>query len=393
MSTSPRIYFLGSSFLGQVPLEELDPTLEIPLERKGTGVGPGFPLVQYFEGIKAILEKDGFRNLLGAIQKRLGQEVSRNELREVLIYSEKHGSDYHPAKIEIRLPNRILPFAMNVSLHRRRLDVLFNEFNVLIELKRKFGQTFLPAVYFLDEIETTLPRGERAHFAMYLADWFEGYYEFHLSRDPADGQQKLVLWDTAAHNHYLPSRVSEQIYREMSRILTSYYDLSTFAQIHPWHLAAGDFIARLSGDRVEVRLVAARQYSSLVGPPDLPPEEALLFFFLNLTLRLRLDRLDGVGEMAWAGSGCLGPIFEGFFLAMDEKRKNRVIPDDFVPGFRSYLNSRTLEDLDGFLSALADSGPLNVPDLPILRNNLDQHSKQLLRLIRETAEIDFFIDK
>ena len=89
-------------------------------------------------------------------------------------------------------------------------------------------------------------------------------------------------------------------------ILTGYFDTRSFAQIYPWHPAAGDFIARIAGDGVAVRLVAARQYGPLVGPPDLPPEEALLFFFLNLTLRLRVDRLDGVGEVAWAGPDCGG---------------------------------------------------------------------------------------
>ena len=80
---------------------------------------------------------------------------------------------------------------------------------------------------------------------MYLAEWLEGFYEFHLSRDPADGKQKLVLWDSAQSDHYLPDWAANKIYKKIAYLLTWYYDLKTFAQIHPWHLAAGDFIARI----------------------------------------------------------------------------------------------------------------------------------------------------
>ncbi len=137
--------------------------------------------------------------------------------------------------------------------------------------------------------------------------------------------------------------------------MTSYYDLPTFSQIYPWHLAAGDFIVRLAGDRVEVRLVAARQYGSLIGPPDLPPEEALLFFLLNLTLRLRLDRLNGVGDLAWADDGCLQPAFDGFFRALAEKEQMGEIARGFVTGFRNYLKSLSQEELDDLLLALLAS--------------------------------------
>jgi hypothetical protein len=215
---------------------------------------------------------------------------------------------------------------------------------------------------------------------MYLAEWLEGFYEFHLSRDPADGRQKLVLWDSARPEHYLPDWAADRIYREVAHILTSYYDLETFAQIHPWHLAAGDFIARIEGAQVEVRLVAARQYGPLIGPEDLPQEEALLFFLLNLTFRIRLDRLDGVGEIVWTGDECLPPMVEGFFLALKEKTEQGEIPGEFLSHFRSYLNSRTPKDLAELLAALVDSGDPSAPDLPVVRKHLDRHLKRVMSI-------------
>ena len=83
--------------------------------------------------------------------------------------------------------------------------------------------------------------------------------------------------------------------------------------------------------------MAARQYGPLIGPEDLPWEEALLFFLLNLTLRIRLDRLDGVGEIAWADEGCLSPALEGFFLALEEKAKQGEFSEDLPKRFRKFL--------------------------------------------------------
>jgi len=273
----------------------------------------GFPLVTYFQAIQQVIEKRGYENLLAALRTRLCRLVTLDEIKEIRIFSEKHGSDYHPARVEVCLVDQVIPFVMNVALTDRGRLVLANEFKVLDELNLNNAWSYLPQAYLWDEAEVASEQDGKLSLPMYLAEWLEGFYEFHLSRDPAAGIQKLVLWDSARPDYYLPGRVADKIYREIAYILTGYYDLQTFAQIHPWHLAAGDFIARIEGDRVEVRLVAARQYGPLIGPEDLPWEEALLFFLLNLSVRSRLDRLDGVGEIAWAGEGCLSSTIEGFF--------------------------------------------------------------------------------
>ena len=293
----------------------------------------GFPLVSYFQAIKQVIEKRDFRSLLGALKTRLGREVTLHEIKEILIYSEKHGSDYHPARIEVCLSDRVIPFVMNVALTDRGRLVLANEFKVLDALNRRQARSYLPRAYFLDEAGVPSEQDETAPLPMYLAEWLEGFSEFHLSRDPANGRQRLVLWDSGSHNHYLPDWAAEKIYREIAFILTSNYDIKTFAQIYPWHLAAGDFIARVDQERVDVRLVAVRQYGPLIGPPDLPWEEALLFFLLNLTVRIRVDRLDGVGEIRWAKAECLSSAIEGFYLALEERMQKmnlrRTIPSGF----------------------------------------------------------------
>jgi len=73
---------------------------------------------------------------------------------------------------------------------------------------------------------------------------------------------------------------------------------------HPsWHHAAGISCKEHWGV-VDVRLTTARGYEPLVifiEDQDINPVMALLYFFLDLTVRMRLDRWEGVGEIVWAG--------------------------------------------------------------------------------------------
>jgi hypothetical protein len=378
----PPIRFLGSSFLGKIPLSELDPETIIPLARPGAEIISGFPLVIYFQTIQQVIEKKGYENLLAALQTRLGRRVTVEEIKEILIYSEKHGSDYHPARVEVCLAEQVIPFVMNVALTDRGRLVLSNEFRVLGELNREYDLPYLPKAYFMDESESGSGPEGNPPVRMVLAEWLEGFHEFHLSRDPIGDKQKLVLWDSAFSDHCLPDWAADKIYSEMAYILTCYYDLQTFAQIHPWHLAAGDFIARIEGDRVEVRLVAARQYGPLIGPPDLRVEEALLFFLLNLTLRIRLDRLDGVGDLAWADKGCLRPAVAGFDQALKDRQQTGVLPENFLEGYQKFLSRQAEDDLEDRLSALVDIVEPSGPDFPVMTRHLNRHLKELFPLIR-----------
>ena len=92
----------------------------------------GFPLVSYFQAIQQVIEKRGYQNLLAALRTRLGRPVTFDDIREIRIFSEKHGSDYHPAKVEVGLPDQVIPFAANVALTERGRFVLSNEFNMLV---------------------------------------------------------------------------------------------------------------------------------------------------------------------------------------------------------------------------------------------------------------------
>jgi hypothetical protein len=99
----------------------------------------------------------------------------------------------------------------------------------------------------------------------------------------------------------------------------------------------------------------------------------MFFFLLNLTLRIRLDRLDGVGEIAWAGEGCLRSTIEGFFLALEEKVERGEVTEDYSQQFRKFLRSLSMEDLEERLAALVGAYDPAAPDLPIIQEHLDRH--------------------
>lgn len=331
---------------------------------------------QYFKGITDVISKDGYRLLVDATARQQERDISLADIEEILTYAEKHGSDYHPARIEVMVDGVCATFVMNVAVSARGKARLCNEFDVLQHLGRKYDFPFLPQAYFYGEASCSSGHNGEADTSlpMFLADWFEGYHEFHLSVDSEDGSQGLVLWDTdKGHYHLRPSH-SSQIYRQAARILTLYYDVETFEQIFPWHHAAGDFIVKAAEESLDVRLVTARQYGSMMDRSEgVSAHEGLLFFLLNLSLRMRLDRLDGVGAVAWADDGCLDATLQGFLEGLRVHERKGMIDTGFVEDFVKQCSSVTKGALSERFHALIDACDQAAPDMPVIRGHLKRH--------------------
>ncbi len=60
---------------------------------------------QYFRGITDVISRDGYGLLVDATARRLARDVLLSDIQEILIYTEKHGSDYHPARVIICGPS------------------------------------------------------------------------------------------------------------------------------------------------------------------------------------------------------------------------------------------------------------------------------------------------
>jgi hypothetical protein len=357
---SPHGYALLNDVTSQTPmrLTRSDPDPD---------QGPAVSVGQYFEGISDVISKDDYGLLVDATASKLGKDISLNNVKEILIRSEKHGSDYHPARIKVLVGDVCADFVMNVAITERGKALLSREFEVLEHLNRKHDFPYLPETYF--QGETSPPS-----MLMFLADWFHGYHEFHLSVDKKNDSQVLVLWDPERGDHPLSATQALQVYRKAAKILTLYYDLETFEQIFPWHHAAGDFVVKAQGESIDVRLITTRQYAPMLEPHEgFSTMEGLLFFLLNLSLRMRIDRLDGVGSVAWADDDCVHSTIEGFVTGLRTKEQQGIIETGFVDRFVSYLRSLAIEDLSYGFYALVDACDQAAPDIPIIRDHIESH--------------------
>ena len=169
-----------------------------------------------------------------------------------------------------------------------------------------------------------------------------------------------------------------------------YYNVETFEQIFPWHHAPGDFIVRIENAVPELKLISVRRYDSLFR--DLSPQknrdqdaelilQALLIFFLSLSIRMRLDRRGGVGEMTWADHRAIPSTLEGFLEGLSLKPQIPLLPDAIDRCFRYYLSVCTKEDVYELSQAMVNEFNPMSPETPIVKQHLDEHVAVLSRTL------------
>jgi len=221
---------------------------------------------------------------------------------------------------------------------------------------------------------------------MFLGQWFEGYNEFHISRDMSDHSEKIIVWDDAGRHYFLSTELELELYRQSARILAYYYNAEIFEQIFAWHHAAGDFIVRIENGLLDLKLITVRRYAPLIqnlnhsenstqGPEMIL--QALLLFLLGLSIRMRLDRLDGVGDITWASSRVVPAILEGFFEGLALKPQIPELPDAIDQCFGYYLSVCSQEDLFELTAAVANEFNPRSAETPIVKQNLKEHVDSL----------------
>jgi len=111
---------------------------------------------------------------------------------------------------------------------------------------------------------------------------------------------------------------------------------------------------------------------------------ALLVFFLHLSIRTRLDRADGVGEIVWAGDAAVPATVEGFFRALGRKRPLAGLPAPLDEVFMAYLNQGFTEtDLRGLARDIIRMYPDGAPESPVAEAHLQKHVQDLHHQICE----------
>lgn len=349
----------------------------IPMNRKG-GLNPGsvpFAYGDYFRAARSFLEEH-IGILTGAISERLGREIRPEEIETLDICLEKHGEFYHPARIEAVVNGSGLYFVLNAAFSDAGRAGIRKEYETLKRLNYEFPLSFIPQVYGYGKVSS----GRGQDIRMFLGEWFEGYHEFHISRDQKDGTEKIMVWDSESCALFLTPEQTRSLYAQIAQILTYYYNVETFEQIWPWRHAAGDFVVSLQDNHIRLKLITVRGYLPMAhnNKDDDDPGtilNALLIFLVNLSLIARLDRLDGVGDMAWADPIAVEGIIEGFFKALESKP---LLPGTEVPlsdGFRYYLSICTKTDLYELSQAILENYTLS--ESAFIQKRLNEHTAAL----------------
>lgn len=308
MHSKPEVIYCVASPQGNIPVDNTN--AHLPLE----GDNAKTTYATYFQVIDKFIAQEDYLPLIKAINQRYQQSLASTDIKKIVIRAEKHGAFYHPASLEIITTKGEFTLGVNVATEKSKTIWLKREFQLLQQLNAEFGFHYLPQGYWSSAINGMF---------ISLVEWFNDYYEFHLSLDDRQ-QPQIILWDFKKGYRYLTPAESFTVYKQIAFILTLYYKFDTYTQIFPWHHAAGDFIARVEENKIDVKLTTVRGYDAIINfvvSEDINPIFALLYFFLNLSLRIRLDKFDGMGEVGWIDDFCLQAAFLGFLEALMKKER------------------------------------------------------------------------
>lgn len=389
MPGKPQFSFFVSH--GNVPVTPSSPIWQqpLPLDRslspaKGD-LSPSYG--EYFSAVRTFLENAGCELISRALNERSEPQSEPVRIRSIRIGLEKHGEFYHPAHLRVRTEHQEISFVLNVAVSETGNRRIRDEYRYLQKLNNEFVPSFLPQVYGIGE---STAAGSR-QISMFLGQWFEDYHEFHLSRHPSNENIQIAVWHPRNNRLFLSFEQSCQLYRQVARILAYYYNVETFAQIFPWHHAAGDFIVRVDNNGLDAKLIAVRNYApflsdtealeSTVAKPELILQ-ALLVFFLSLSIRTRLDRLDGVGDMVWGDPAAVAPTLAGFMEGLALKPPVRFLPATIERCFRYYLSVCTPSDLCDLTRAVADAYNSGTPEYDVVKKHIDEHVHTLNRVLQ-----------
>ena len=378
------VRLLAATLQAKVPVEVVGDKATLPRGPCGKEKGPDLRYGPYLESVNQMLVKDDYQKLFKALYSRLNRVVAAEEIDCLEIKTEKHGAFYHVARVDISISGQKIPFAVNVAASPEGREQLERDFRLLKMLTYRYTYKILPDIYFKGA-GLYRERGKPAKWLhMFVAEWLGGYHEFHLHRDQSDGAKRMLLWDLDRGSRYLSKHQCEALYRQGAKILTLYYNWNNLKQIYPWHHAAGDFVLREMEDGVDLRLITVRDYVAMV---DFTPGKkagkllALILFFLHLTLRMRIDRLDGVGAVVWAEDYCLEGVVLGFFAGLREGegwgRRGMPSPSEIHAVLRSFTGEEWVQ----FLVELLGTYDFSQEELSFIRDHGEGHLGRLQQIL------------
>ena len=347
-----------------------------------------FLIKDYFESAKIFIEQNRYSALKKGLKFYGKKDISCSSIHYIDISLEKHGAFYHPARISVMLEHgEKFFFVLNMAVSDPGLAIIENEYRSLSKLNKDHPDSFLPKVFAMGIVPM-----EKGNIAFFMAQWFEGFHEFHVTSSPAGKQikeEQIGVWESDGSIVKISLPWYLVIYEKAAEILTEFYNIKTFEQIFPWHHAAGDFVVKRTDTDFYVRLITVRGYSPLFetdsDQKDMDNEnmlQALLFFLINLSLRMRIDRMDGTGDYYFMDSGIISAVLKGFFRAVSKKNLPGVSGKNISKIFLEFIINFSAEEIYEMCAIITDSYNPHAPEIALIKKNLKKHSKVLFDQIR-----------
>ena len=369
-----RFRFLLSDQHGDITLSAED--IEQPFLINPSEKHPFLTLADYYGALQKFITQDDGHALQSVLKE--------HDISEIIIRSEKHGAFYHIASVEIIGLGEKIKLAVTTALSETARSFLADEVIILQQLSG-IAANFLPTIYCKESLKWQVESGSE-NFFLVLGEWLDGYHEWHLSDDPESGDRRIHLWDYKNGYRFLSNAESYELLRQAAFILTHYYDQVSFRQIYPWHHGAGDFIVKAESDAISVKLITARQHQPLVHFNQAEEADRLVAaiqFLLNLGLRMRLDRLDGVGEPAWLGVFAVHAAVNGFFTGLAATQAQDRLSIGPVADFLEIMQSFDAQEIyDMHESLLEIYAEEDQDDFRLIQAKLPGHAAELHEVLQ-----------
>ncbi|WP_054029295.1 hypothetical protein [Desulfatitalea tepidiphila] len=340
----------------------------------------------YFTAVVDFLTRDRMAVGRRAVS-RMREKHTNHAIEEIRIHLVKHGNCYHPAMVILATGGVDVPIVVNVAVSREGQDIIAIETECLKQLSRRFADHLLPEVYHFGAGRP----GSGGELPMFAGEWFSHYHEFHLAHSSPSGANRHVVWDPDQGHWQLSETQSADLYRQAMLILTCHFDPYTLSAIQHWHHAAGDFVVKATPDGIDLRLITVRRCAPLLNLDTQDPItletllETLAVFFLRTSLWMRIDRIDGVGELIWAGEAALAPIWKGFGEGLEKMAGRHDLPPAFAEAAKQYLASHTREDLVDLGLEILNRYPRSLPEATLIQRHLKRHAEQIQALMHTTT--------
>ena len=140
-----------------------------------------------------------------------------------------------------------------------------------------------------------------------------------------------------------------------------------------------------------MKLITARGYEPIAFPEQdrkIGPVGALILFFLETTVKMRLDKWEGMGESTWADAFVVGAATNGFLQALRARELKGDIgtikADDFVKQLKAF----TEDELKILLRSRMDEYRAHDPsDYKVMLSRVDDHARDVYRAL-QSLEIE-----